>query len=648
MALATAALLAAAAATVLASPPLPSDGSVWDAFRATGKAGGGGATVPGVTAVSYWGPGLLRTSSNRTLLFVEADRSASSHDGFIEYAVSTDDGRSFGQPTRVPGHGRMYSKTTNTIFMLAGPPSGPPLPSTVRRLYGGKCEPAGHPGGKWSYDATSGWITAAWAGAPSLDTALGLESCANATRCSPSSVSFGMARNGSEACGSHAAAAYGWDFKSGQIVHRLSGQCLTVPARKSALLTKCVHNGEGQMFVRGKGSPFQITEAKGMGDAGRCLAQAPAPPPPLPAAAARRQRLDRDAALASYHTTPCETEMMAKCNATRLRDPEHGYPRCEACMEANAAAFVTAGCAKADGSLKNANPATFCGGCTKDGGCGLTTASASGLFQGPQPCGTETGIIKSTDEGRTWGEWAPIVVNGSSWTSHAGGGLAHGIEMEQEGRYKGRLLMSRHFDCSPNDDPPQTQRDFILYSDDQGKTWARGQLLPTGWTESQVAELKNGSLLLTTRTAYAYLTADPPLRRAFARSDNGGETWAQTWLLEDRQPEVYAGSCENTLVSDPQTGIVYYSLPSAANFSRSNYSVYSSANGGADWELVKVVNPAGSGYSDSWLIPAASPSEKAKLMVAFQRCLYEANAEGGAYNMGFSIVDVSSPAIGLL
>ena len=54
----------------------------------------------------------------------------------------------------------------------------------------------------------------------------------------------------------------------------------------------------------------------------------------------------------------------------------------------------------------------------------------------------------------------------------------------------------------------------------QGETWAAGQLLPMGWTETQLAELKNGSLLLTSRTGYGYIAAG--LRRAFARSDDGG------------------------------------------------------------------------------------------------------------------------------
>ena len=88
--------------------------------------------------------------------------------------------------------------------------------------------------------------------------------------------------------------------------------------------------------------------------------------------------------------------MLAHCNSSRLREPEHGYPACEACLRANAAA-LKAVCAKADGSLKNPNQRTFCGGCVTEGGCGLGSSAA--LQKGPQPCGTESGIVKSTDEG---------------------------------------------------------------------------------------------------------------------------------------------------------------------------------------------------------------------------------------------------------
>ena len=41
--------------------------------------------------------------------------------------------------------------------------------------------------------------------------------------------------------------------------------------------------------------------------------------------------------------------------------------------------------------------------------------------------------------------------------------------MVQEGPHKGRLALARHFDCDPNGDPPELQRDFVLYSDDKAR-----------------------------------------------------------------------------------------------------------------------------------------------------------------------------------
>ena len=62
-------------------------------------------------------------------------------------------------------------------------------------------------------------------------------------------------------------------------------------------------------------------------------------------------------------------------------------------------------------------------------------------------------------------------------------------------------------------------------------------LLPQGWTETQVAEMRNGSLLLTSRMYGTAFIPDPKnasdrrnKRRGFARSDDGGETWAGAFL----------------------------------------------------------------------------------------------------------------------
>jgi hypothetical protein len=261
------------------------------------------------------------------------------------------------------------------------------------------------------------------------------------------------------------------------------------------VLEKCQPKGQGQQFVRGQmkgGSGITIELAPGMYRAGECLVQSPGDPPPPPPSLLRTRVHDDEAGLGTQlhdvegRLTLCEVAMLAHCNSSRLRDPEHGYPACEACLRTNADAFKAV-CSKADGSLKNPNQHTFCGGCVAQGGCGLGSSAA--LQKGQQPCGTETGIVKSTDEGKSWSSYTPIRIN-QSWATRkpltpkhlqpqpakrsrvrrvadAGGGLAHGIEMVQEGPYKGRLALARHFDCNPNGDPPELQRDFVLYSDDK-------------------------------------------------------------------------------------------------------------------------------------------------------------------------------------
>ena len=215
------------------SPPLPADGSVWDAFKATGPTGGGGPTIPGVTPVSFWGPALLRMTSNRTILFVEADRKTEGHDGYIAYSTSDDDGHTWSSPTTAPGqNGMVYVASTNTILLLTGPPAAAHQAET-HTMRAGKCEDDSN----WEYDNATGQLTAAWLGPPSLDTALGLESCKPGTRCDAPVLAVGMKRNGTGECANHEAAAFGWDFsKTGQIIHRLSSLCLTIPEVSRFLL----------------------------------------------------------------------------------------------------------------------------------------------------------------------------------------------------------------------------------------------------------------------------------------------------------------------------------------------------------------------------------------------------------------------------
>eukprot|EP01047_Picozoa_sp_COSAG01_P013253 COSAG01_NODE_616_length_14815_cov_8.518076_24_plen_123_part_00 len=105
-----------------------------------------------------------------------------------------------------------------------------------------------------------------------------------------------------------------------------------------------------------------------------------------------------------------------------------------------------------------------------------------------------------------------------------------------------------------------------------------------------MAELTNGSLLMTSRMYGApYLTPGKhpkpsDLRRGFARSDDGGYTWAEIWYLEHRQPEIMVGTCAHALSSDPAVSpAIYYSHPGnwseGTELARANYTLEKSLDG---------------------------------------------------------------------
>ena len=135
---------------------------------------------------------------------------------------------------------------------------------------------------------------------------------------------------------------------------------------------------------------------------------------------------------------------------------------------------------------------------------------------------------------------------------YGGSGLNHGIQI-RNGPHAGRLAMARRLNCKAamgDHNEQQYFHSFVIFSDNNGAhtpqqrlapaptdrsvvragvSWTAGQLLPKGWTECQVAEMTNGSLLMTSRMyGSPWLTPGRPmrsdLRRGFARSDDGGWT----------------------------------------------------------------------------------------------------------------------------
>ena len=232
-----------------------------------------------------------------------------------------------------------------------------------------------------------------------------------------------------------------------------------------------------------------------------------------------------------------------------------------------------------------------------------------------------------------------------------GAGETHGIALRR-GNHAGRLVFPRIDDPFGGSHNHSTVA-FMLFSDDEGATWRKGEALPLGWGEASIAEMKNGSILWTSRLGPPYVCHEPstgpvnpvckrypiPVLRGMARSDDGGETIAETWLVEQNNPDgLLFGTCESSMASDPKSGLIYWGHPGAwppGNRSRSNYTVHSSVDG-KRWNFVDVLYSGGAGYSDLMVLPNGN------LGVAFQRTLYESGVEGGGYNTAWASVKLSS------
>jgi sialidase-1 len=140
-------------------------------------------------------------------------------------------------------------------------------------------------------------------------------------------------------------------------------------------------------------------------------------------------------------------------------------------------------------------------------------------------------VTTSSDEGATWS--TPIDITATTkkpeWAV-----IVHGPGIGIQTR-SGRLVIP----CCWADTKWAASTNFVIYSDDHGKTWQRSDIdvspTPTG-DESQVVELSDGSLLLNMRLR-------PPCRRG-ATSRDGGRTWSELYAI----PELPDSGCQGSIL----------------------------------------------------------------------------------------------------
>jgi sialidase-1 len=196
-------------------------------------------------------------------------------------------------------------------------------------------------------------------------------------------------------------------------------------------------------------------------------------------------------------------------------------------------------------------------------------------------------MTHSTDDGQSWTTPREITsqVKRDEWDWYATG-PGHGIQIER-GKHKGRLVFPcDHRTRAGEGSWRERGRSHVFYSDDHGQTFQLGQ--PTDWAmnECEVVERTDGTLLLSMRN---YLDQQ---QRAFATSDDGGETWSAS-----KHQDIYCPTCQASIHRlSWQPNVILYSGPGGQG--RRNLTVRASYDDGQSWPAAKQLHEGPSAYSD--------------------------------------------------
>lgn len=205
-------------------------------------------------------------------------------------------------------------------------------------------------------------------------------------------------------------------------------------------------------------------------------------------------------------------------------------------------------------------------------------------------------ISRSNDNGRTWGEPEDIThfVYGTECQDEIrkdwlGGffGSGNGL-LTSKGRIMFVIAMrvnnTREAVCN-----------YVVYSDDNGKTWQVSEKASVGGDEAKVTELVDGRILMSIRHGG---------NRWYNISEDGGITWQPT---TSEWTDIVAPACNGDLIrySSVNDGgdknRLLHSVP--AGNSRKNVTVYVSYDEGETWPVSRCIVPYNSAYSSLCVLP---------------------------------------------
>ena len=220
-------------------------------------------------------------------------------------------------------------------------------------------------------------------------------------------------------------------------------------------------------------------------------------------------------------------------------------------------------------------------------------------------------VTRSADDGATWAEPREITEQATdpSW-SYFGAGPGHGVQLST-----GRLLVSSWGDLSPG---PKTWRpanwgkvqfSYSMYSDDHGETWKRSEPLDIDLSdESMSVETAGGRIYMNMRSR------QQKHMRAYAWSEDGGETWAKVEFDAGLpEPSVQGSVVRFTTADADGKNRVLLAHPSSQT-ERARLTVRMSYDECRTWPVEKMLHEGSSAYSDLAIAPDGTAL-----------CLYEAD-----------------------
>jgi sialidase-1 len=205
------------------------------------------------------------------------------------------------------------------------------------------------------------------------------------------------------------------------------------------------------------------------------------------------------------------------------------------------------------------------------------------------------GLLRSPDTGATWAsdvDWSLASALASDGINMFAGGPGTGVALPS-----GRLVVSGWYNwcCGQQAAGSDDTGCALVVSDDAGLTWQAGAKLPKDFEGSGLWPNECDVALdpATSNLVVSVREASGGGFRVVAFSEDEGETFAgphQSFELPDP-------TCQGAIVGDPNHTGLLFSSHAFNQHSRVNGTLSASADGGASWTPVAVIDPLGFSYS---------------------------------------------------